>query len=75
MAIKPSWIVCSMDNNALCTEHGKVQEFGSEKAAIRRAGEWVKTSEDQEAWVYCLSHVVSRPDAFDVEAVKKTSRK
>lgn len=69
---KVSWIVCSMDGNVLFDpDKDEAQEFSTEKAAIKRAKEWVGTSEDDEAWVYRLSHVVSRPDVEPtVKAVK-----
>lgn len=70
MAIKKAWVVCSMDGMALCGDDGEVQEFKSEASAIKRAKDWVLTSADDEAWIYCLSHVVSRPEEVDIERVK-----
>ncbi len=72
MAIKPAWIVCGMDGYVLCgTDASEPQEFSTEARAIKRAREWVANSEDQEAWIFRLSHVVSRPEAeATVEKVK-----
>lgn len=68
---KRDWIVCTMDGNPICDDEGKALEFSTEKAALKRAKEWVQTSGEEEAWVYCLSHVVSRPTIEpDVEIVK-----
>jgi hypothetical protein len=72
MTIKKDWMVCDMENTPLYDEDlGEPETFSTEKAAIKRAKEHVQTSQDSEAWVYCLSHVVSRPDTEPVvEAVK-----
>ena len=61
MTIKRTWIVTSMDTNPLADDNGKVTEFKSEKAALAKAEMWVNESEDNEAWVFMLSHVVERP--------------
>lgn len=58
---KPDWIVCGQDQNPLCDKNGRPETFKSEKAAIKKAGGWVSESEDVEAWVYRLSHIVERP--------------
>jgi hypothetical protein len=72
MAIKRAWIVCGFDGHPLIDEKTDAPaEFKSEAAAIKRAKDWVKTSGDDEAWIFRLSHVVSRPDVEPtVEAVK-----
>lgn len=68
---KKDWIVCAMDGNVLAhPDTGEAETFSTEKAAIKRATEWVRNSEDVEAWVYCLSHVVARPDDVIVTVVK-----
>jgi CheY-like chemotaxis protein len=69
---KATWIVCGMDGYILCdTNRSKPQEFSTEARAIKRAREWVANSEDQEAWIFRLSHIVSRPDTeATVEKVK-----
>lgn len=69
--VKAAWVVSSMDLCILCDDHGEPQEFATEKAALKKAKEWVQTSEETEAWVFKLSHLVSRPDTEPtVEAVK-----
>lgn len=69
--IKTAWIVCGMDTNPTCKDNGDVEEFSTERAAVKRAKLWVQTTEDTEAWIFRLSHVVSRPDAEpQVEIVK-----
>jgi hypothetical protein len=60
--IKVVWIVCDMDGTPLLNEDtGIVREFSSHGAALKVAKEHVNTSQDDEAWVFKLSHVVSRP--------------
>ena len=69
--IKCTWIVCSMDGVPLAGKNGETEEFTTETRALKRAGQWVRESSESEAWVYRLSHVVSRPDADPiVEAVR-----
>jgi hypothetical protein len=69
--IKPVWIVCDMEGNVLTDDTGEHREFKTEKAAIKRAKQWIGESADDEAWVYRLSHVVSRPAIDpDVDVVK-----
>lgn len=70
MAIKKAWIVCEMDGSVVCDVGGVPQEFKSETAALKRAKEWVLTSSDNEAWVFCLTHVVSRGGDVTIDSVK-----
>ncbi len=68
---KVTWIVLGMDGFPLADAVGNTIEVGTEKAAIKHAKNHVRTHEDCEAWIYRLSHVVSRPDAEpDVEKIK-----
>lgn len=60
--IKKSWIVCAMDGFPVTDDAGKVREFNSEKAAVKVAKEHVNGTEESEAWIFQLSHVVERPD-------------
>jgi hypothetical protein len=61
--IKATWIVCNMEGWPLTNALGHAVEHKTERKAITAAKLWAKTSEDSEAWVYKLSHVVERPDA------------
>lgn len=57
-----TWVVCGMDGYPLTDEKtDKPKEFKTEKAAVARAKEHVSTTQDDEAWIYLLSHVVRRP--------------
>ena len=70
MTIKATWIVCSMDGTVLCDDRGNpFQEYKTEKDALQRAKWWVNEGSDKEAWVYKLSHVVSRVDGCDIDKV------
>lgn len=69
-AILATWIVCGMDGNPLYDDD-KPKEFKSAASALKLAKEHVQFSEDDEAWVFKLSHVVSRPKIEpEVEEVK-----
>jgi hypothetical protein len=60
-----------MDGSALFADNGnEPQSFSTEKAAIARAEDWVKKSSDNEAWVYKLTHVVSRSSETKSESAK-----
>lgn len=69
---KKVWIVCAMSGDVLYDDKTQQPaEFKTEAAAIKRAKEHVQEDADEEAWVFALSHIVSRPDVEpDVEAVK-----
>lgn len=68
--IKKAWVVVGMDGNILFDDHGDPQEFKSEAAAIKRAKTHVVNTDNTEAWVFVLTHVVSRSDDATVERVK-----
>lgn len=71
MAIKKSWVVLGMDGRVLDDMRtGVPGDFSSERSAIKRAKQHVIAACDSEAWVYCITHVVSRPDDAVVDAVK-----
>lgn len=72
MTTKPTWIVCGMDGFPLTNPRtDRAYEFTKHGPAIKLAKEHVRTSQDDEAWVYRLSHIVSRPTGeLDVEVVK-----
>lgn len=71
MGYERAWVVCSMDGMVLCNEKtGDPQEFKTERSALKLAREWVKNSSDEQAWVFRLSHVVSRSDEVKVEEVE-----
>ena len=57
--IKRDWLVEGLATGIVCDEHGDVAEFKTEKQALRKAAELVN-GDDEEVWVYALSHVVSR---------------
>lgn len=68
---KATWIVCGMDTFPLCNDKGAVVEHTTEDKAVKAAKLHVQTHEDCEAWVFRLSHIVSRPTIEpDVEKVK-----
>lgn len=57
-----TWVVCGMDGYPICDDKtDRPKEFKTEKAAVACAKEHVRTSQDDEAWIYRLSHVVRRP--------------
>jgi hypothetical protein len=68
--IKVVWIVTGQDN-APFGSSGVIEEFSTERTAIKRAKLWVQTSEDTEAWIFRLSHVVSRPDVEPIVEIVK----
>lgn len=62
--IKATWIVCDMEGQPITdNDTGEVREFTSHGAALKLAKQHVQSSQDDEAWVFKLSHVVSRPTA------------
>lgn len=69
--IKATWVVCGMDGYILCGATNDPEEFRTEAAALKRAKQHISTHEDDEAWVYRLSHLVSRPATEpNVEIIK-----
>jgi hypothetical protein len=70
--IKKSWLVCGDITDIEFDEKTQApKEFTSVKAAISRAKLMVQTTENTEAWIYVLSHVVSRPTSDPIIDVVK----
>lgn len=67
---KPTWIVCDMEGFVQCNDDTVPVEYKTEAAAIKAAEEQLKTSGDDERWVYKLTHVISREITTDVQPVK-----
>jgi hypothetical protein len=61
MAIKPVWIVTNQKNEPL-TKEGVIREFKSERSALAAVADALtQNPDDEEAWVWKLSHVGTRP--------------
>lgn len=71
MGIKPAWIITDMNLKPF-EKDGVVVEYKSERAAREGVVEALALKpSDEEAWIWKLSHVASRPVMKpDIEAVK-----
>ena len=69
--IKPVWIVLDMEYSPRCKVDGGIAEFKNEKSALAFAKDYMQRREDDECWVFKLSHVLSKPEIEPIIYVVK----
>lgn len=57
---KKDWVVCDQQCNTLADRDGIVRIFKTEKDAMKAASEYVQSTDDIEAYVYQMTHIVLR---------------